>query len=83
MQIILLREVTDVSRSDLKPCCFQITTLEKSFYMSCENDGDLYEWIEGIYSRSKAGFSQPTNVVHNVHVGYNAQTGTFEVKIAR
>lgn len=50
MHIILLREVTDVSRSDLKSCCFQITTLEKSLYMATEKDSDLYEWIEDIYS---------------------------------
>lgn len=50
MQIVLLREVTDVCRSDVRACCFQITTIEKTLYLACDNDAELYEWTEAIYS---------------------------------
>ncbi|KAI8914312.1 kinase-like domain-containing protein [Gorgonomyces haynaldii] len=79
MSIILLREVQSVQRCDLKPICFEINTIEKTIYVAVETEADLYQWIEDIYSRSpKVGFSTPTNVQHNVHVGYDQNTGTFQ-----
>lgn len=65
----------------MKPCAFQIITKEgKSYYFSCENDTDLYAWVEDIYSRSPCGFSSPTNFTHHVHVGFDPETGAFQVK---
>ncbi|KAI8900569.1 kinase-like domain-containing protein [Globomyces pollinis-pini] len=80
MMIILLKEVDSVQRSILKPYCFEVITKDKSFYFSCDTDSELYSWIEEIYSRSPNGIasSGPTNVQHNVHVGYDMNTGTFE-----
>ena len=40
---------------------------------------DLYAWIEVIYSScpGMGGVSNPTNFSHNVHVGFDPQTGEF------
>ena len=87
MSILLTREIVNVQRSDLKPFCFQIDTMEKSMWISCETDSDVYAWIDDIYSvklkliqktPKSVGSSSPSNIVHNVHVGYNAATGAFE-----
>ncbi|CAO3588164.1 unnamed protein product [Absidia cylindrospora] len=73
----LLRDITQVTRTDLKPYCFEIGTKEKTFYVSCKSDQDLYSWMDEIYNRSPVGASGPTNFVHEVHVGFDAITGAF------
>ncbi|ORX50534.1 Pkinase-domain-containing protein [Hesseltinella vesiculosa] len=74
---ILLRDVTQVTRTDLKPYCFEIATKDKTFYVSCKSDQELYTWMDEIYNRSSVGASGPTNFVHEVHVGFDAVTGAF------
>ncbi|KAI8060913.1 kinase-like domain-containing protein [Gongronella butleri] len=74
---ILLRDVTQVTRTDLKPYCFEIVTKDKTFYVSCKSDQELYTWMDEIYNRSSVGASGPTNFVHEVHVGFDAVTGAF------
>ena len=78
--IILLRDVEKVERNDLKEFAFSVITRDKSYNFACENDTELYSWIEEIYSRSPVGFSTPTNFSHNVHVGFDPISGKFEVR---
>ncbi|KAH6576467.1 hypothetical protein BASA61_005266 [Batrachochytrium salamandrivorans] len=79
ISIILLKEVESVQRSDLKPFCFEIVTKDRSYYIACDCDSEVYSWIEDIYVRSpQVGISNPTNFAHNVHVGFDAQTGAFQ-----
>ncbi|KAI9303043.1 kinase-like domain-containing protein [Cunninghamella echinulata] len=75
--VILLRDITQVTRTDLKPYCFEIATKEKSYYVSCKSDKDLYNWMDEIYNRSPVGASGPTNFVHEVHVGFDPISGAF------
>lgn len=76
--LIFLKEITNVSRTDLKPYCFEIQTKEKTYYLSCKNDEELYSWMDEIYTRSPlSGVSNPTNFVHNVHVGFDPVSGMF------
>ena len=49
MALIFLREITEVKRAELKLYCFEIVTKERSFYISCKNDDDLYSWMDEIY----------------------------------
>ena len=49
MALVFLREVKEVKRIELKPYCFEIVTKEKSFYISCKNDDELYSWMDEIY----------------------------------
>ncbi|KAI9596356.1 kinase-like domain-containing protein [Syncephalis fuscata] len=76
--LIFLREVNNVSRTDSKPYCFELTTKDKSYYISCRNDEELYSWMDEIYQRSPLmGVSNPTNFVHKVHVGFDPDSGVF------
>ncbi|CAO3617913.1 unnamed protein product [Cunninghamella blakesleeana] len=75
--VILLRDITQVNRTDLKPYCFEIATKDKSYYVSCKSDKDLYSWMDEIYNRSPVGASGPTNFVHEVHVGFDPISGAF------
>ncbi|CAG8435293.1 5540_t:CDS:10 [Diversispora eburnea] len=48
--LIFLKEITNVSRTDLKPYCFEIQTKDKTYYLSCKNDEELYSWMDEIYT---------------------------------
>ncbi|TPX33818.1 hypothetical protein SmJEL517_g03343 [Synchytrium microbalum] len=76
--LIFLKEVESVNRVELKPYCFEIMTKDKTYYIACKSDEELYSWIDEIYSRcSPAGISAPSNFSHNVHVGFDANSGLF------
>ncbi|KAI8330777.1 kinase-like domain-containing protein [Chlamydoabsidia padenii] len=75
--VISLRDITAVSRTDLKAYCFELGTKDKTFYVACKSDQDLYSWMDEIYNRSPLGASGPTNFVHQVHVGFDPMTGAF------
>nr|KAJ3419052.1 Protein kinase [Polyrhizophydium stewartii] len=48
--IIFLKDVEGVQRSDIKPFCFEIVTKERTYFVACDSDSDLYSWMEDIYS---------------------------------
>ncbi|KAJ3299661.1 Protein kinase [Blyttiomyces sp. JEL0837] len=75
--LIFLRDVQKVERNNLKPYCFEVVTKDKTHYVSCSSDDDLYSWIDEIYKRSPGGISGPTNFVHQVHVGFDPFSGNF------
>ncbi|KAF9643040.1 Pkinase-domain-containing protein [Thelephora ganbajun] len=76
--IISLRDITNIERIDLKPYCLLLETKDKRFHLSLKNDEELYGWQDDIYSRSPLmGVSNPTNFVHQVHVGFDPITGAF------
>ncbi|KAI8081055.1 kinase-like domain-containing protein [Thamnidium elegans] len=75
--LIFLKEITSVTRTDLKPYCFEVATKDKTYYIACKSDEDLYSWMDEIYNRSTVGASGPTNFVHEVHVGFDPHTGAF------
>lgn len=69
-----------MTRTDLKAYCFELVTKDRSYFLSCKNDEELYSWMHEIYSRSPLmGVSNPTNFVHKVHVGFDPNTGNFTV----
>ncbi|KAL1931357.1 hypothetical protein VTP01DRAFT_9499 [Rhizomucor pusillus] len=75
--IIFLKEISSVDRTDLKPYCFEIATKDKTYYIACKSDEELYSWMDEIYNRSPVGASGPTNFVHEVHVGFDPVSGAF------
>ncbi|KAF9190346.1 Protein kinase [Haplosporangium sp. Z 767] len=76
--LIFLEDITAVTRTDLKAYCFELVTKDRSYFLSCKNDEELYSWMHEIYSRSPLmGVSNPTNFVHKVHVGFDPNTGNF------
>ncbi|KAL1922467.1 uncharacterized protein VTP21DRAFT_10006 [Calcarisporiella thermophila] len=74
---VLLQDLTAVNRTDLKPYCFEMTSREKSYYISCKTDEELYSWMDEIYNLSPLGASGPTNFQHLTHVGYDHVKGMF------
>ncbi|KAI8914310.1 kinase-like domain-containing protein [Gorgonomyces haynaldii] len=75
--LVFLKEVEKVERTDLKEYCFELVTREKTYYINCKSDDDLYAWTDAIYMRSPLGISTPTDFVHNVHVGFDQSSGVF------
>lgn len=76
--LIFLKEIVNVSRTDLKPYCIEIETKERTYFLQLKNDEELYGWMDDIYSRSPLmGVSSPTNFVHQVHVGFDPVSGAF------
>jgi len=77
---INLRDITHIERIDLKPYCLVLETKDKQFYLSLKNDEELYSWQDDIYSRSPLmGVGNPTDLVHQTHVGFDPVTGAFTV----
>jgi hypothetical protein len=65
-------------REDLKPFCISVTTPARTFYFALKSDEELYAWMDEIYGRSPLmGVSNPTNFVHQVHVGFDPISGAF------
>ncbi|KAI9837446.1 MAG: hypothetical protein M1819_007094 [Sarea resinae] len=52
---------------------------QKSVICQVESDDDTYDWIDKIYDRCPGigGVSNPTNFSHQVHVGFDPQSGAF------
>lgn len=80
--VCLLAEVSDVQRVDMKPFCVELELKsDKLMYFAFRSDEEVYGWMEDIYSRSPLmGVSQPTNFVHQVHVGFDPVSGGFTVR---
>jgi len=51
--LIFLKEITNLQRTDLKQYCFEIQTKDKTYYLSCKSDEELYSWMDEIYNVSK------------------------------
>ena len=75
--VVLLRDVTNVQRTDLKPYCIELETKDKTYYLQLKSDEELYGWMDDVYNRSPLGASSPTNFVHQVHVGFDPVSGSF------
>lgn len=77
---ILLRDVTNVTRSDSYPYSLELTKDgSKVWILRFETDNEVYGWIDSIYDRcpSMGGVSHPTGFSHRVHVGFDPVTGGF------
>ncbi|KAK4052278.1 Protein kinase [Microbotryomycetes sp. JL221] len=76
--VINLKDLTSVTREDLKPFCISLVTAQRSYFLALKSDEELYGWMDEIYSRSPLmGVSSPTNFVHQVHVGFDPVSGAF------
>ncbi|KAK4048453.1 Protein kinase [Microbotryomycetes sp. JL201] len=76
--VIQLKDLTSVTREDLKPFCISLVTANRSYFIALKSDEELYGWMDEIYSRSPLmGVSSPTNFVHQVHVGFDPVSGAF------
>jgi hypothetical protein len=54
----------------------------KSTLLAFKSDEELYAWMDAISSASPSlGVSQPTNFVHQVHVGFDPVSGAFTVSL--
>ncbi|ORX89503.1 Pkinase-domain-containing protein [Basidiobolus meristosporus CBS 931.73] len=76
--LIFMKEIEGLSRNELKPYSFEIVTRDKTYYLACRNDEELYSWMDAIYSYSPLmTVSNPTNFQHQFHVGFDSVTGAF------
>jgi hypothetical protein len=89
---INLRDVTNITRSEIHPYSFEITRIlsqagaspprdgpTKQTICKVDTDDEVYSWIDAIYQRcpSMGGVSNPTNFTHRVHVGFDPVSGAF------
>lgn len=51
----------------------------KSIYVALKTEQELYGWVDTIFAKCPllSGVSSPTNFIHSVHVGFEADTGNF------
>lgn len=52
---------------------------QKSIFISLKSEQELHGWVDIIFSKCPllSGVSSPTNFIHNVHVGFESDTGNF------
>jgi hypothetical protein len=90
---IQLRDVINITRSEVVTNAFEVTRLTASSsgaspprdgptrvtICKVETDDEVYSWIDSIYQRcpSMGGVSNPTNFTHRVHVGFDPVSGAF------
>jgi serine/threonine-protein kinase CLA4 len=80
--MLLLADITNVDRTDLRPYCLLIETRDRKIHLSFKSDDEVYGWKDDIYARSPLmGFSNPVNFVHKIHVGFDPNTGNFTVSV--
>ncbi|OMJ09187.1 Serine/threonine-protein kinase CLA4 [Smittium culicis] len=77
--IIFLKDVTRISRTELKTYCIEINTKERDFFIQCRSDDDLYSWLDSIYENCPllSDVSSPTGFLHQVHVDFDQNSGMF------
>lgn len=88
--MVILKDVTSVSRSENHPLAFEITKVStgpatskepavKTVVCKVDTDDEVYSWIDRIYERcpSMSGVSTPMNFSHQVHVGFDPNNGQF------
>ncbi len=79
--MLLLADISNVDRIDLRPYCLLIETKDRKLYFNLKSDDEVYGWKDDIYARSPLmGFSNPVNFVHKIHVGFDPNTGNFTVR---
>ncbi|KAF8060759.1 hypothetical protein FPV67DRAFT_305441 [Lyophyllum atratum] len=75
---IPLDHITKVERVDLKPYCLLLEVKNRTYHLSFENDGELYDWQDDVYSRCPLiAVGNPQGFVHNVHVGFDHISNSF------
>ncbi|KAJ1734865.1 Protein kinase [Coemansia biformis] len=77
--LVVLKEVNQVSRSELKTYCIEIKAKDRDYYIQCASDDDLYSWMDAIYEKCPllSGVSPPSNFHHQVHVDFDPVSGMF------
>ena len=78
--VIPLRDISSIERTDLKPYCLYLEARDRKLWLSLKSDEEVYGWQDDIYQRTLMGVSNPTNFVHQVHVGFDSVTGHFTVR---
>lgn len=80
MPQVMLKDVSNVERTDLKPYCLLLETKDRRMHLAFKSDEELYAWQDDVYCRSPLmGVSNPTNFVHKIHVGFDPISGAFTV----
>ncbi|KAG6830261.1 hypothetical protein H0H87_008651 [Tephrocybe sp. NHM501043] len=75
---IPLDHITKIERVDLKPYCLLLQVKNRTYHLSFENDGELYDWQDDVYSRCPLiGVGNPSGFMHNVHVGFDQLSGAL------
>ncbi|KIM20540.1 hypothetical protein M408DRAFT_34621, partial [Serendipita vermifera MAFF 305830] len=74
---ILLADITNIDRTDLKPYCLLIEMNDRNkLYLCFSNDSQVYGWKDDIYVRTPLiGVGIPSGVSHNSTVGPDPKTG--------
>ncbi|MBW0505444.1 hypothetical protein O181_045159 [Austropuccinia psidii MF-1] len=76
--LISLKKVSSVTRSNLRLYCLELATKDKSYYLAFSNKEELDSWLNDINIRApRIGVSNPTDFVHQVHVGFDPVSGGF------
>ncbi|KAH6905888.1 hypothetical protein BKA70DRAFT_460861 [Coprinopsis sp. MPI-PUGE-AT-0042] len=74
-----LKAITELERTDLMNHSLSIRCAGKVYHVAFDNDTDLYDWRDDMYSRCPLGAqtTSPFNFQHTSHIGTDGPTGTF------
>ncbi|KAJ2800739.1 Protein kinase, partial [Coemansia helicoidea] len=77
--LVVLKEVNQVCRSEIKTYCIEIKAKDRDYFIQCASDDDLYSWMDAIYEKCPllSGVSPPSNFHHQVHVDFDPVSGMF------
>jgi hypothetical protein len=78
-QTISLANLTRIEPDLKQQNCLVIQCLTATFYILFRDNSELYTWLDALYLRSSLStpIGSPTNVVHRVHVDFDALSGGF------
>ncbi|KAF8627551.1 hypothetical protein AX15_004371 [Amanita polypyramis BW_CC] len=75
--VIRLQDVQRIERVDAKPFCLLLEANNRRYWLSLQNDVELYDWQDDVYLRTPRGEGSPFDFKHDVHVGVDPDTGGF------
>ena len=80
---IPLASLTRIEPDSKRQNCLLIQYSTSTFSILFHDNSELYTWLDALYLRSSLStpIGMPTNFVHRVHVGFNAMTGGFTVRL--
>ena len=65
-------------RESSKPYALCLETKKKTIHLSFKTESDMYDWMDAIENASPAmNTGKPTGFTHNIHVGFDPETGEF------
>ncbi|KAM0682854.1 Protein kinase [Mitosporidium daphniae] len=79
--VLLLNDVINIDRRSNRPYCLelQLASLKRSMMFAFDSEEEMVKWMNSLkkYCSKLACVSGPTSFRHNLHIGFDPNTGSF------